>query len=460
MARYDEYGNPLTEEEVEARERKVSAQDIVERANSYPPKTSTWDKIKDAVIGTPQPRRVNVVNRDQYVDITSQGNIPSRNRRAEYLAMENARRGMADEGYVTYGRQNTVFEPAQPSSMSDAEFNAIEMAKAQGMVQREKQRMKASIRDTRAQEAFAAKETEEQKYLRIAQANLAKEDAKNSRWNKFKQGPIFKPGKAEKYATAAYSKYLGRGKGGRNIFTPEEAAIGARKFEKRYRKAYAASSNLGGFFFPMSGLQRRMSQKGMARGRAGRPQGVYKHISPITGQPVHVYVWRKHRDQVRRMNAQKMAMAQQGYATQMMRRGVPASIAFERAQMLQQQRVQQALQETQQAPQQAPQQYQQPTQQYPQQEQQMQPQPYNQAPAPITRARFNPFGSRPTLDSMSNRPQQQAPPGYTEKYDVFTGKKTLIPKADQTERWARDTSSISRPGLMGIRKQQSQGGYY
>ena len=68
----------------------------------------------------------------------------------------------------------------------------------------------------------------------------------------------------------------------------------------------SAATGFGAFLFPMSGLGARMKQKGMSRGRAGRPRGVYKHISPITGEPVHVNQWRKDISALRRQKLKQI----------------------------------------------------------------------------------------------------------------------------------------------------------
>jgi hypothetical protein len=219
---------------------------------------------------------------------------------------------------------------------------------------------------------------------------------------------------------------------------------GARKIEKRLRHATAVATGMGGYLFPMTGMQTRMKSKGMARGKAGRPQGVYKHVIPGVG-PVHVYTYRKWlRSQKQKANAM-MAAREQAMAQKMMKRGLPPQMAYAQAEQLAQLRQQQALQEIQQqAYQPAPQPQQ---QQYPQHQQIM---PQN---APVqARAPINLLGS-------GRQMQQQVPQGMKPVYDIFTGRTRYEPNRVGAERWAQDQSSISRPGTLGIRK-QTQGGYY
>ena len=104
--------------------------------------------------------------------------------------------------------------------------------------------------------------------------------------------------------------------------------------------------------------------KGKARQKAkagpGRPAGVYKHISPLTGQKVPATTYYSHLKEARRRLRTQARQAQMKEQTIMARRGVPPQVT----RMRQMQRIQQP-QDSQQV-QEYPQQIQQ-VQQYPQQ---------------------------------------------------------------------------------------------
>lgn len=269
------------------------------------------------------------------------------------------------------------------------------------------------------------------KVLKQTKSNIRQQDIK-----RFKQGVKSTYNKLSKYGKryAAIPKKL------------SGSAQGARRIEKDYRYAKAASTGIAGMIFPQSGLQKRKSSKGMARGQPGRPAGVYKHVIPGVG-PVHVYTWRKWVRAQKAKALQGRDMKEQQITQAMIKRGLSPQMAYLQAQQLQRLREQGALQEAQQAQQQA---YYNPSEQYYQQPQQMQPRPHIQAQAPITQARVNPFA----------RQQQPMPTqGMKPVYDIFTGRTRLEPNRVGPERWSNDQSSISRPGQIGLRKNNQQGGY-
>ena len=74
-------------------------------------------------------------------------------------------------------------------------------------------------------------------------------------------------------------------------------------------RAESVLTGIGAFLFPTSGFSERMHTKGMSRGKAGRPQGVYKHVSPINGQPVHVFRWRKEKRMLKKRQKMQQEMA-------------------------------------------------------------------------------------------------------------------------------------------------------
>ena len=252
--------------------------------------------------------------------------------------------------------------------------------------------------------------------------------------------------------------------------------LSAEKGAKRYERAMSGyrttAMGVAGMLFPMSGAYKQVRTAGMSRGRPGRPAGVYKHVIPGVG-PVHVYTYRKWLRSQKHKAQQAMSMREQAMAQAMMKRGLPPQMAYAQAEQFQQMRQQQAMEEAQ-AMQEMPQ------YQSQQQTQQMQPQPqqvpYQSQPqqvqqsAPITQARWNPFGPGPNNPFVNRRPQlgnmpqgqqgMQAPPGMKPVYDIFSGKTHYEQNRLGQERFVNDQSSFNRPDQLGFRRKQVQGGYY
>ena len=309
------------------------------------------------------------------------------------------------------------------------------------------------------------------------QGRILRETKRNVRYQDIKR---IQEG-AKKY-TSQVSKYLGgetktvyvtdkktgklvskqiRTKGLQQRLSPSRLASGvrgAKRVEKGLSQYRAAATGVAGMLFPMSGASQQLRTKGMSRGKAGRPQGVYKHVIPGVG-PVHVYTYRKWLRAQRQKATQAAAMREQAYVQKMMQRGLPPQMAYEQAQMLQQAREAQAYQEVQEAQgmpqQQVPQQY----QQYPQQ---MQPQPSMQAyRASVPQARA-PLGapSRSPINPLGpDRQQQFQQPGMKREISFFNSNvQRMVPVNERKERWVAESSG-QRLGQLGLRK-QPQGGYY
>ena len=259
--------------------------------------------------------------------------------------------------------------------------------------------------------------------------------------------------------------------------------MGAKRIEKGTKKrpglSYhtAPAVSMGGFLFPMSGLQTYAKTKGMKRGRAGRPQGVYKHVIPGVG-PVHVFTYRKWLRAQKHRAEQAMAMREQQIAQSMMKRGLPQQMAYAQAEQYNQLRQQQEMQKAQEELQAAQQsQYSPQPQQYQPQPQQVPYQAQQQATRPLgapTRAPINMLGAGP-INPFRAQPQQQqpmpqgyVPQGMKPKYDIFTGRKTYEPDRTRPESWVNSQSSwastpegsiFRRPVQIGLKKPM-QGGYY
>lgn len=238
---------------------------------------------------------------------------------------------------------------------------------------------------------------------------------------------------------------------GRVLRAGKKIEYGTKK-HPGYAQYRETLTGIAGMLFPMTNLSQQSRVKGQKRGRPGRPAQVYKHISPITGQPVHVYEYRKHVRAVKRRAAQMTSARENAVAKQMMRRGLPPQMAYAQAERLNQLRAMQAMQEAEEAPgmqeegQMA--QYSQPQQTY-------QPQPQQQA----RQHAINMLGP-------DRQMQQHIPQGMKREISFFNSNVgRVVPVNDKSERWANDQSrpeqsSFNRPDTLGFRRKPMQGGYY
>jgi hypothetical protein len=227
-----------------------------------------------------------------------------------------------------------------------------------------------------------------------------------------------------------------------------------KRFIKRLKVAETAATGLAGFMFPMTGLAQRTKQKGMGRGRPGRPAGVYKYRSPLTGEPVHVYTYRRHLRMAQRrasmISAQKEARMAQG----LMKRGLPPQMAYASADAARQQQIAQLqaeLQAAQGMPQEAPQMPQsqrlplRPTYDYQIQQVQRLQQLQQQQPQ-LTQPMQPPQGYKREISFFNSNVQRMTPISEPKERWVSQG-----------ERWTRDQSSFNRPDTLGFRRKQPEG---